>query len=257
MENNPKNQDASLKFLKFYLWLLFLEAVVLGFLFVKVDVAVLYAFLGLKIFAAFDFCGIINGEMSLIGKKNWRWLSLLLFVPFGFWVVYFGVRKQLAAHGKWKGNIVLAVLAAVINLAIVTFVGLFIAALLNGVRHYARDAKRASDMLQLAAAQENCLSKNGAYLTCSATGGDCGGQLNNYPQMIGDFPTPVDPLNDGNICGNDFTYCGVDNSADNGKDFCYYTKLEEVREDDYYIVSSSGYGYKPYFPAGMEDCLFR
>lgn len=107
---------------------------------------------------------------------------------------------------------------------------------MGGARRSARDAVRKADMRQLITAQEMYYGANDDYYTCSALGGDCGGEVNNYPALIGDAgatymaKTPADP--------GTTVYMGVDNTGDAQK-FCYYSTLEGV-SGQYYVASHAG-----------------
>lgn len=249
--------NASANFLKFYLWLLLFEIVILGYLVVTGDAVFLYAFIAIKIVAVGYFCMIINESMVSVGKKHGWPLGLLVIIPFGFWAAYLIVRRQLALSGKWKGNSVFTVSVVLANLIFAVLVVVFIVVVLGGVRNYAQDARRISDMRQIAKMQEIYRSENGAYFTCSESNGDCGGQPNNYPQTIGNLATPRDPANGGDLCVLEFTYCGLDNTASLGKDFCYYAKLADGKEKNFYIASSAGDYLKHQPPSDMQDCLSR
>ena len=215
----------------------------------------IYAYIGLRVFASIDFCGIVRREMMPDDKSNWRFIGLLLIIPFGFWFVYFAARKRLMFLGKWEKRLFLETTAITINVVIVFLIGTSIFIIICGTRNYAQDARRFSDMRQLAMMQDKYRLKNGIYLTCSNSGGDCGGQPNNYPQIIDDLSTPKDPSGNGSVCGKNFTYCGLDNTIDNGVNFCYYAKLAEESGKYYYVVSSRGYYKKSRLPLSMADCL--
>lgn len=114
-----------------------------------------------------------------------------------------------------------------------------------------RDARRVSDMRRMAAAQGMFYKSNNHYYTCSLSGGDCRGKINNYPVSIPNFIGSVtDPLNSGIGCGKDYTYCGLDNTVETNK-FCYYAKLES---GGYYTASHAGNFNRVTPPATFDEC---
>ena len=115
----------------------------------------------------------------------------------------------------------------------------------------ARDAKREADMRQMLSAQEMWYGSNNKYYTCSISGGDCRGKINNYPASIGNFvKNIVDPLNSGVGCGKDYVYCALDNTQETNK-FCYYAKMEG---GGYYTASHAGNFKRQTPPTTFDEC---
>jgi len=204
-----------------------------------------------------SFCRSINKAMQSVGKRNWWPLGLLIIIPFGFWITFFVVRHHLKPAGKWgKDSILMIILIVLVVIAVIGILAGMVLVSMNGARLKARDTRREADMRQLISAQELYYNSNNAYLTCSTTGGDCIGKINNYPAAIGTYltPTPIDPSNDGSVCGTNYTYCGFDNTVDFGTDFCYFAKLEG---GGYYIASSNGNYLKSSAPIDLGNCLSK
>jgi len=115
----------------------------------------------------------------------------------------------------------------------------------------ARDSKRQSDMRQLVAAQSLYLGDNNRYYTCGIRAGDCEGMIRNMPKAIGKIiDTPVDPINKGSACGDDYIYCALDNTVDSDK-FCYYAKIEG---GGFYTASHNGVFKKNVAPKNFAEC---
>ena len=115
----------------------------------------------------------------------------------------------------------------------------------------ARDAKREADMRQMLEAQDMWYRSNNRYYTCSISGGDCKGKINNYPVGIDGFvQNIVDPLNSGVGCGKDYTYCALDNTVQTNK-FCYYAKMEA---GGYYTASHAGNFKRANPPTTFDEC---
>jgi|GEM_PF-1499839 len=126
---------------------------------------------------------------------------------------------------------------------------------MGDVRGKARDARRLSDMRQMVAAQEMYYGDEDRYYTCGTKGGDCGSKSNNWPAAVGVYmtKTPADPMNTGAICGQDYIYCGLDNTKNSDK-FCYYTKLEATENYKYYTASHAGGFRRNTAPKTFEEC---
>ena len=254
MAEISSKDDYGKVFLKFYLWFLFLEIVLLGFVIVAFSPVVFYGLCLLRIVGVLALCIRVDDGMSSVGKKHWGLIGSLMILPGGFWIAYSVVGKQLAKHGKWGRNRGLLGLAVGLNAAVIIFAVWLIIGLTIGVREYARDARRLSDMRQLGSMQEQFRAKTGKYFTCGPDSGDCGGQPNSYPSWIGDMETPRDPSKEDGECGKKFIYCGVGNTAINGADFCYYAKMGQG-SNRYYLISSDGYRWTDHKPIDMVDCL--
>jgi hypothetical protein len=122
----------------------------------------------------------------------------------------------------------------------------------TGIPAVSADTKRMNDMASLFSAQKTWFIANKRFFTCGTGGGDCGGKANNFPDVIGNYLTVAlaDPVNGGTVCGQDFTYCGIDNSK-NSKNFCYYAKLEDGT-----FITSSPYGNfkREIVPKTFKEC---
>ncbi|HOX29666.1 MAG TPA: hypothetical protein P5080_00475 [Candidatus Paceibacterota bacterium] len=114
------------------------------------------------------------------------------------------------------------------------------------------DGSRKSDMKLLFEAQKSWYLANKRFYSCSAAAGDCGGQSLNYPASIGNFlvSTPSDPEATGMVCGQDFVYCGLDNSK-NPKSFCYYAKMSD---GSFFTASPYGNFLRETAPATFKEC---
>jgi hypothetical protein len=107
-------------------------------------------------------------------------------------------------------------------------------------------------MRQLVSAQEIYYGGKDRYYTCGVVGGDCAGKPNNLPSEISDiFKVPADPMNTGNVCGQDYIYCGLDN-AKNSQKFCYYAKLED---GSFVVASQEGHFKRSAVPATFAECV--
>ncbi|MCU0653190.1 MAG: hypothetical protein MUD10_02935 [Candidatus Pacebacteria bacterium] len=115
-----------------------------------------------------------------------------------------------------------------------------------------RDIARKAAMAQLIVAQNAWFNLKGKYFTCGPNGGDCGGNSRSYPAAMGFAmtKTPVDPTNTGTVCGRDYVYCGLDNTANTAK-FCYYAKLETGR---YYTAVNGSNFERDSAPATFAEC---
>lgn len=115
------------------------------------------------------------------------------------------------------------------------------------------DALRKSDMRMFFEAQKAWFVSNKRFYTCSAAAGDCLGRPLNLPDSIGDYLNSKlsDPdTGGGTVCGQDFVYCGLDNSK-NQKSFCYYAKLSDGT-----FITASPYGnfIRETAPVTFKDC---
>ena len=136
--------------------------------------------------------------------------------------------------------------------------GLFLSGYAPNNRPKARDARRMSDMKQLAEAQVMYFNEQGRYFTCSQTGGDCGGSNGNYPSFIGNYLTeaPLDPN------GSEHRYGGIDNTVTSGR-FCYFANLENTNTAaagcsngcDFYTATDLGNFYVMQRPDTMDSCV--
>ncbi len=125
-----------------------------------------------------------------------------------------------------------------------------------------RDQWRVADMRLIATAQElyyldfyhgteKMDEWRQVYYTCGKTNGDCQGRSNNFPVTIkGYVENVIDPLNSGSVCGQNYIYCGLDNTADN-KNFCYYAKLEG---GGYYTAFNSDNFKRSTVPTTFAEC---
>ena len=128
-------------------------------------------------------------------------------------------------------------------------------------RSKARDARRMSDMRQLASAQELYFSTNSLYLSARSIP-DAINYYSTTTSEIKTFITPMDPEG-GNVipCEKEFPafiYCGIDNTSNPAR-FCYYARLENGKKSGkeifpYYVVSPSGIEYREKAPRTMDDC---
>jgi hypothetical protein len=109
------------------------------------------------------------------------------------------------------------------------------------------DTRRMNDMASLFSDQKSWFLANKRFYTCGTNAGDCGGMPNSFPTSLGALR---DPAENGFVCGQDFTYCGIDNSK-YPKSFCYYGKL-----DDGSFITSSAYGNfkRTTIPKTFKEC---
>lgn len=122
---------------------------------------------------------------------------------------------------------------------------------MDEARVIVRDSKRQSDMRQLVAAQSLYSADNNRYYTCGLRTGDCEGMVRNMPKAIGKIiDIPVDPINKGSVCGDDYIYCALDNTTDSDK-FCYYAKIEG---GGFYTASHNGVFKKNVAPKNFAEC---
>ncbi len=114
------------------------------------------------------------------------------------------------------------------------------------------DSLRKNDLKMLFSAQKSWYLANKRFYTCSTVSGDCGGKALNFPASIGDFMkvAPTDPRNAGTICGQDFVYCGLDNSK-NPKSFCYYAKMSDA---SFFTASPYGNFIRSSAPKSFKEC---
>jgi len=149
--------------------------------------------------------------------------------------------------------------ALLATLLLFFLLSMFLMALMpNHSRSKARDARRISDMRQLAGAQVMYFNEAGLYFTCSQTGGDCGGSNGNYPSFIGNYlkEAPLDPN------GNEHCYGGIDNTVASGR-FCYFANLENTNTAapgcsdgcDFYTATELGNFYVRQRPDTIDACI--
>jgi hypothetical protein len=112
------------------------------------------------------------------------------------------------------------------------------------------DNSRKSGMKMLFEAQKKWYVANKRFYTCSVISGDCNGKQLNFPAAIGDFMSPDDPRKSGTVCGQDFVYCGLDNSK-NSKSFCYYAKLSD---GTFFTASPYGNFISSAAPQSFKEC---
>jgi hypothetical protein len=114
------------------------------------------------------------------------------------------------------------------------------------------DSTRKNDMKLLFEAQKSWYLANKRFYTCSSAAGDCGGKPLNFPVSIGTFlsVTPGDPQPSGEVCGQDFVYCGIDNSK-SAKNFCYYAKMSD---GTFFTASPYGNFIRSAVPANFKEC---
>lgn len=116
----------------------------------------------------------------------------------------------------------------------------------------AQDNQRKLDITALFGAQKSWYLAYKRFYTCGIKGGDCKGKQRNFPAAIGKIleVTPSDPVNEGNVCGQDFVYCGLDNSK-YPKNFCYYAKLADGA---FFTASPYGNFQRQTAPRTFKEC---
>lgn len=177
--------------------------------------------------------------------------AALLFLAIPFLFLAMGLLKTFAlilnaVSGQWK-----AALRNIGELAATIFVFFLIFMFLTSIapsRSKSRDARRQADMRQLVSAQEMYYGEFHQYFPAQA-----------MPMAIGIYLTsvPVDP-GGGVVISCDssnpaFIYCALDNTGDPQK-FCYYAKLENVKNQTYFTASHVGNFKRAMPPRTLEEC---
>ncbi len=213
---------------------------------------IIFACLFLSILDLIEFVFACWSVMVLIGSVVLL-ATIDIFVKFVISYESFAIKDQKTA----RNNLFLALFGTFL-LFLIFFVFLSPFLGVGGGRSKPRDARRLSDMRQLALAQEMFFNENGRYFTCNAASGDCGGAENNYPSTIGNYltTTPSDPM------GSATPYFGIDN-VQRPDAFCYYATLENINKIEpgcdngcgFYSATAAGNFYLKQRPILFDDCI--